>query len=188
MSAVLSRLLPIALTLSWSLLAGACAAPGEAPPTEATAMLATSLRTLKLPVGAPNAMAHDSVWHVHVASGTPARLHLIRNLAALVLPDGPIELTEPVTAYRFTDGRWQVLRGPRLTSTLPASLDSALIAECVDVDRSYFFLVAVFDATADWMRAAPAQRTDRLAELTRRMDRDAARLRASGFISADAEP
>lgn len=144
-----------------------------------------ALGELQLPASRVGAMASDSVWHVFVDTGATPRLLLIRQVAALVLPDGPFEMTEPVTAFRFTDGRWQQLPGPQ-TERLPAAVERPLVAEFVDRERTYFFHARAIPL------GGPDASTEGLAERVRTsvasITRNVARYRTAGFISGDAEP
>jgi len=173
--------------LVMSMLSASCATEAA---DEHLAAVTSTLRELQMPVAAVGAMARDSAWRVLVDTGPSPRLYLMHQVAALVLPDGPFELTEPVTSFRFegeTDSaRWRQSPRPRGGESLPPAVEAVLATDFVDRERTYFYRIRSIDVRA--RDVSPAQVAERVRTTAREILRDVAQYRRSGFIGADAEP
>lgn len=115
----------------------------------------------------------------------PQRLHVIHEIAGLALPDGPFRLTEPVTAYRFYQNRWNQDNQGGDGVQLPPVGAQALARAFPDTGKVYFYRIRAIDL---WTVYGDGE----LAALVRRTMKetaaDAVRFRRDGFIAGDAEP
>lgn len=159
--------------------------PSADQAADRSASIADALQTAHLPVASAGLMARDSVWRVFIDDGRTPRVYLIHAVVSLVLPDGPIELTEPVTAFRYDGTHWRVapVRG---VDSLPTVVATALSSDFTDTTRAYFYLVRAVDA--GMLRDASPTGASSLASVALGMARDVERYRRMGFIGADAEP
>ncbi|QJR37529.1 hypothetical protein [Gemmatimonas groenlandica] len=145
-----------------------------------------TLRELQLPPARARAMTSDGGWRVVVDSSSSTRLLLIHQVAALVLPDGTITLTEPVTAFRFTDNRWRQSASVLGSEVLPAAVEALLAPEFKERDHTYVYLAHCI--SLDTRDVAGAQLAAQIRASVSDMTQRVARYRRLGFIGADAEP
>ena len=143
------------------------------------------LRERSLPLGAVGSVARQGAWRVALDDERPQRLHVMRAIAALALPDGPFRTSEPVTYFQNWSGRWRQDNQGGGGSMLPASIERAMLTELTDPAKVYFFRIRSLDL---WRTYAPGELATSLRTAVRETEEEAVRWRRDGFIAADAAP
>jgi hypothetical protein len=161
-----------------------CTEPRTPPAVSTLGALSDSLRALQLPPARAGEMTRDSTWRVYVGSDSASQLYLIHRVAALVLPDGPFTLEAPLTYLRYEAGAWQQETQKRGGVQLPKAVEQALVAECTDRERIYFYRVRVIELRAANGHSWMAQLRPDVQAVTRAVTA----WRSKGFIGGDAEP
>ncbi len=164
-------------------LLGGCT--NTAPPDRLVEVDAT-LRELGLPTVESRVASPDSVWRVFVDSSSAAwQLVVVNRIAALMLPDGDFELLKPLTYFRYQNDVWRQATQSAGGTIIPPMAERELATELSDRERTYFFRVRTMPLDAGALSTGTSAKMRSLVEL---MTREAATLRTSGFIGADAEP
>lgn len=172
------------LTLLCLVLLATCAPAKQADPL---IPVNSVLRELHVPALTAGQISRDSAWRVLIEqNGTSSRLIMMQEVAALVIPDGPLELLAPLTYFRFEANAWQQHHEATSSVALSATSVTALQRDFVDTTRVYFYRIESLDLSSSNLDSAGS------AELVRRtankLMSDAARLRRTGFLSMDSEP
>lgn len=169
-----------------------CRAPASLTDANTLSLANGVLAERTVPIATPGAVTRAGTWRVFASGGGSDTLYLLQQVAAIRLPDGPIELTDTV-AYVRHDGRGWMQPTPApapalggRNATLPPPLLAALHADFTDVETSYFYRVGTIDLRSMANDTLQLQRTVRA--MLRTLEQDAVRLRKAGFISADAAP
>lgn len=162
----------------------ACDTP---PAQDPLRLINATLAELHLPGAVEGAMSRDSTWQIIVDRSEPTgRLLLLRQVAALVVPDGPLEVTAPLTYFRFENQLWHQYYGTAASVRLADASVAALRSELSDTTRVYFYRVESLDVVSPARDSAAVVRL--LRNAVAGLDRDVVRLRREGFLTMDAEP
>ena len=149
--------------------------------------LAVALGEMNVPlpnqgyIGALSDWQSSGDWWVAIDGQRPASLHLVRRLAAVALPPGPLTFTEPVACFRYEGGAWKQLAAAGAETISPDLLPS-FTSGLSERNKSYFFRVRklnfwVRQSVVDWIRRARTD-GDHMAEV----------FASEGVVGADAEP
>lgn len=162
----------------------ACAPAKQADPLIPVHVVLSELHLPALTVGQ---VARDSSWRVLIEQNdASSRLLLMQQVAALVIPDGPLELLAPLTYFRYEANAWQQHHEATASVALSAASVTALQKDFTDTTRVYFYRIEPLDVWSKQLDSAGVARLVRGTALT--LARDAARLRQAGFLSMDSEP
>lgn len=160
----------------------------DAAPNPMAAALDRGVQEASLPSVSTGEVVQGDGWHAlfdtRHGEHAAARLILVRDVAAVVFPDGPLQLIEPVIVFRYDRGVWTQHVGEG-AAVLPDALANRMRARFADTSRTYAFAASQLELGAG-IDAAALEARVRSSITT--LAREAVRLRTVGFVSADAEP
>lgn len=147
---------------------------------------AAVLAEFKLNLPATDSMARQDKWRLYLDDERPQQLHVVHELAALTVPDGPFRTTEPVTFYKYMQQRW-IQENQGKESDLLAENGQLLMApEFSDTGKVYFYQMKAVDL---WRTYSSEQEfADMLRTMLKSIEREHAKLLRDGFIAGDAAP
>lgn len=146
----------------------------------------TVLAEFKLVLPAIDSLTRNEGWRLFVDNEQPRKLHVIRELASLKLPDGPFRLLSPVTFYKYQQGHWEQDNQGMGSDLLPINAQTALASDFTDKEKVYFYQMEAVDLSKTYSN--PQEFSETLRALLKKMEADNTRLMKSGFIAGDAEP
>lgn len=172
------------LTLPFLAAIAACA---PAKPADPLVPVNVALSELHLPAIRVGNVSRDSTWRVLIEqNNASSRLIMMQQVAALVIPDGPLELLAPLTYFRYEASAWRQHHEAPSSIALSAASVTALQNDFADTSRVYFYRIEPVDVWSKNLDSAGVAALVRGTALT--LTRDAARLRRAGFLSMDSEP
>lgn len=167
----------------------ACRGAGDPRPAvrEPLAIANALLSEAHLPKADTSHVVRKDMWAVatepHAGS---LKLLLLYTVDSLVLPDGPLELSAPITYLRFESNAWHQHHDAKGAVMLTDATVQQLSTTLTDTTRVYFFRVESMSVGTTALDSLHFSRLVRTA--AKDLPLEVARLRRSGFISADAEP
>lgn len=145
----------------------------------------TVLGEFKLELPASGAMTQSGKWRLYLDDLRPQQLHIVHELAALTLPDGPFRIIKPVTYFKYMQQRWVQENQGQESDKLPEGGKKLISSDLRDTTKIYFYQMTAIDM---WKTYAGDEFAPELRKTLRSMIAKHEALLKDGFIAGDAEP
>lgn len=147
---------------------------------------AAVLNEFKLTLPASDSMTRNGRWRIYLDDERPQQLHVVHELAALTLPDGPFRITEPVTYYKYMQQRWIQDNQGELSDRLPANGQLLMAPEFTDTAKVYFYQMKAVDMWRTY--TSENDFAEMLRSMLKSVQSTHTKLLRDGFIAGDAAP